>query len=452
METKRTVELYIKDLAFDGKAVGELENGKICFVNGGLPGETIEAVIIKNKRRFANAKLLRVLKKSDKRITPRCGHVDICGGCVWQDLTYEDQLYYKQQQVTACVERIGKISEVLVHPIQPAEPVFHYRNKMEYSFNTDNDSFTLGMHYRGEFSRVFDLNECHIAQPIDTDIVRWFREYVATEQLQVYDVVEHTGYMRFIMVRHGLKTDQLMINIVTNYGELPNASNIIERLLESFPSITTICHNQNGQKSNIAFGEIERILYGPGFIEEKIGDKKFKISANSFFQTNSLQAARLYQIGFEMLQPQPDNRVLDLYCGAGSIGILLADKVHSVIGVEVVADAVKSARENAALNNINNISFYEGMVKDFLRLHPAEVADINTVIVDPPRAGLCPKALRRMLRIQPEKILYISCNPATFARDAAEIVEQGYHLPEVKPVDMFPHTMHIELAAVFIRT
>lgn len=451
MEQKNLIEIEIKDLAFDGKAVGQMESGKICFVNGGLPGEIVEAELVKKKRRFNVARFKRVIKKSDKRITPPCKHFDICGGCTWQDLTYEDQLMYKQNQVVACIERIGKLENVKIHSILGTEDIFRYRNKMEYSFNKNGGSFNLGMHHRGEFNSVFDLTECHITQEIDSKIVAWFREYVHINELPAYDVKYHGGYMRFIMLRQACNTNQLMVNVVTNYGDFPDSEKLVSELLDAFPQITTIVHNQNGQKSNISAGEFETILHGPGYIEEIILDKRFRIRANSFFQTNSRQAERLYQTGFEMLNADKDENLLDLYCGTGSIGILIAPSVQNVIGVELVSDAIEAAKVNAGINKIENISFYTGDVKDFLRDMPEDKKDIDIIIVDPPRAGLNPKVIRRMLRLKPSKILYISCNPATFARDAGELAENGYELPEIKPVDMFPHTMHIELASVFYR-
>jgi 23S rRNA (uracil1939-C5)-methyltransferase len=235
-------------------------------------------------------------------------------------------------------------------------------------------------------------------------------------------------------------------------GDLPYQQELISELTENFPEISTIVHNQNAQKSNIAVGEVERVLYGTGFIEEKLFDYTFRIRANSFFQTNSLQTETLYRTAFDVLDPQRSDRAMDLYCGTGSIGLLLARHVSEVIGVELVPDAVQMARENAELNNVTNISFWEGDVKDFLRTEEATAQPFSVVVVDPPRAGLHPKALKRLLEINSPKIVYISCNPSTFARDAAELVTAGYRLEQVSPVDMFPHTMHIELVSRFERS
>ncbi len=444
------IEVEITDLAFDGKAVGHID-GKVIFLKGGLPGETVLAEITKTKARYYNGITREIIKKSDKRIDAVCSHFHECGGCTWLDLQYQDQLAYKQKQVNDCIERIGALQDVKILDIIGAKDIYNYRNKMEYSFNVTDDSFTLGLHSRGSFQDIFNLNECHISQKTDGELVKWMRSYVDKNNITVYDVKNHGGFMRFFMLRQTKQTNQLMVNIVTNYGDFPNAEQFVSEITDAFPFITTIIHSQNGQKSNIAIGEIEAVLYGPGYIEEKLSGKLFKISANSFFQTNSLQAEVLYQTAFDMLKPNADDKVLDLYCGTGTIGILLSDKVSEVVGVELVPDAVKAAKRNAEKNNVSNIQFFEGFVKEFLKSDFMKENRYNIAIIDPPRAGLNPKALKQLILLQPEKILYISCNPATFARDAQKLVDAGYELPEIQPVDMFPHTMHIELTSMFYK-
>ncbi len=445
----RRLELEITDLAFDGKAVAHLD-GKVIFLTGGLPGETVEAEIVHSKPRYSEGIVHRILKASELRIPAVCSHFGQCGGCTWQDLIYQQQLEYKKKQVTDCLQRIGGLQEVKIHDVIGSVELFNYRNKMEFSFHvTENGSFTLGLHSRGRFDDIFDLDKCFLQSDISNRIVDWVREFVRRERIPVYDVKKHTGFMRFLMIRQAKRRQQLMVNLVTSYGEIPWREKLIRELTATFPQTTTIVHNQNGQKSNVATGEIETVLFGTGFIEERMFDSIFRIRANSFFQTNSIQTETLYRTAFDMLYPDKNDRVLDLYCGTGSIGILISRYVGHVTGVELVADAVEVARENAALNNVRNITFYQGAVRDFLKGRQASEASWNVVIVDPPRAGLHPKALARIVKLKPKKILYISCNPATFARDAKEIVNHGYRLPEVKPVDMFPHTMHIELVGVF---
>ncbi len=446
--SNKQVEIEVTDLAFNGKAVGHVD-GKVVFLDGGLPGERVLAEIVGSKPRFDKGIVLKILRPSEKRVPAVCSHFEYCGGCTWQDLTYQSQLAYKKKQVTDCLERIGGLSETSVQDVVGSVEVFRYRNKMEFSFNAAGDEFTLGLHRRGRFDEIFNLEQCFLTHDIVSQIVTWVRRYVEREKIPVYDVISHTGFLRFVMIRQAKRTTDLMVNIVTNYGELAARDRFIEEITTAFPQISTIVHNQNGQKSNIATGEIETVLFGPGYIEEKLFDSVFRIRANSFFQTNTIQTETLYRVGFDMLEPRKDNRVLDLYCGTGSIGILVARYVAEVVGVELVPDAIQAARENAHINNTENITFLEGYVKDYLKTNEGAADPFDVVIVDPPRAGLHPKALRRLKRLKPNKILYISCNPSTFARDAKELIATGYSLPEVRPVDMFPHTMHIELASVF---
>jgi len=445
----KLVELDIVDLANEGKAVAHLD-GKVVFLKGGLPGERVLAEITRRKPRYNEGVVREILKKSDKRIAAQCVHFEKCGGCTWQDLAYASQLDFKRKYVVDCIERIGGLEEVRVGDIVPSKDVFFYRNKMEFSFHADdNAAFILGLHRRGHFDEIFNVDNCLLQSELSNRLVAWFRKYATEENIPVYDVIEHVGYLRFLMIREGKNTGQTMVNIVTNYGDFPDEKKLIEKMSAEIPEVTTVVHNQNGKKSNVAFGEIEKVLLGPGYIEETLSELKFRIRANSFFQTNPRQAEVLYKTAFDLLQPGAADRLLDLYCGTGSIGILASRRVAEVAGVELVGEAVRAARENAAFNKIENISFYEGDVKDFLNQTEVDKNNFNIICIDPPRAGLHPKAVKRLALLKPEKILYISCNPATFARDAAALVEAGYRLPEVIPVDMFPHTTHVELTGVF---
>lgn len=448
---RRVITVAIEDLAFDGKSVAHLD-GKVVFLDGGLPGETVTAEITRSKPRYNQASVLEINDRCDARIPAKCSHFDHCGGCTWQDLEYEQQLFFKKKQVVECLNRIGGLENVAVTDVVPSANIFDYRNKMEFSFHvTGENSFHLGLHRRGRYDDVFDLQKCYLQSDSASRIVHRVREFVKQENIPVYDVATHEGFMRFLMLREAKKTGQIMVNVVTNVGELPARDSLVRQLTGEFPSIATIVHGQNGKKSNIAVSEIESVLYGPGYIEEQLFDCRFRIRANSFFQTNSLQSEVLYSTGFELLDPEPTDRLLDLYCGTGSIGILLSSKVSEVVGVELVEDAVRAAGENAELNGIGNIRFFQGHVKEFLKSLSPEQQRFDIVVVDPPRAGLHPKALKRTIGLGPKKLLYISCNPATFARDAKEIVAAGYNVSEVKPVDMFPHTKHIELVARFTR-
>lgn len=447
--SENLVQLDIEDLAFDGKSVSHMD-GKVVFLNGGLPGETVLAEVTRWKPRYNEAKVREILTKSELRVPAPCEHFSYCGGCTWQDLGYEQQLFFKRKQVVDCLQRIGGLEDVVVNECLGSSVIFNYRNKMEFSFHPDPEGdFTVGLHERGHFDRIFDLNRCHLQSDLSNRIVHWLRNYVRTTAMPIYDTLTHTGFMRFVVIRQTKRTDQTMINLVTNYGTIPQADDLVAQMRRVFPEITTIVHNQNGQKSYIAIGEVETVLWGPGYIEEKLMDMTFRIRANSFFQTNSLQAELLYKTGFDLLQPSADDRLLDLYCGTGTIGILASKMVRQVVGVELVPAAVQAARENAAINGVEKIEFFEANVVDFLRHVPSAERQFTAFILDPPRAGMHPKALKKIIELHPPRILYISCNPATFARDAKSFVAAGYRLPKVTPVDMFPHTMHIEAVGLF---
>jgi len=445
-------ETVIKDLAYDGKAVGDIE-GKIVFLNGGLPGERVRARIVRKKRQYSIGKVLDILGKSEDRSETTCPHFDICGGCTWQDLKYDKQLHFKRKQAVDCIERIGLLKDVEVAEVIGVEDPYYYRNKMEFSFNTvdGDEKFRLGLHKRGRFDEIFDIHECLLQSPGSNEMVCWFRDYVRENDLPVYDVLEHTGFVRFLMIREGKNTNQVMLNIITADGDIPDVDKFVASAVERFPQITTIVQNINDQKSNVAKGERENILYGPGYIEETILGYTFRIYANSFFQTNSVQAEILYSRAIELLGPSRDDRLLDLYCGAGTIGICASGQVGGIVGIESEPSSVQAARENAELNGIDNAVFHAGKAEKIFREEPEIISGVNCAIVDPPRAGFHPKALKKLIELDLGRVVYVSCNPATFSRDAAKMVEAGYRLEKVVPVDMFPHTMHIEVVAGFYK-
>lgn len=445
------VEVEINDLAFDGKSVGHMD-GKVVFLDAGLPGELVLARITKMKPRYNVGVVTEITRKSDLRVAAPCEHFNagMCGGCAWQDLAYDQQLRFKMKHVVDSIERIGGLEGIPVNPIVGAEEIFHYRNKMEFSFHTEREGeFTLGLHRRGRFDDIFDIATCWLTSDSSNRILHWVRDFVARKGIPVYDISSHTGYVRFLVLREAKRTGEIMVNLVTNYGEMPEQAEFVEGLTCEIPSIATIIHNQNGQKSNIAVGEIEQVLYGPGYIQERLFDHTFRIRANSFFQTNSIQTETLYRLTIDAMDAQPEDLLMDLYCGAGSIGILASSQVKQVVGVELVPTAIAAARENAELNGVTNIEFVEGDVKAYLSDGTRSRPDI--VVLDPPRAGLHPKVIPRVVELGPRKLVYVSCNPTTFARDAALLVAAGYQLHGVTPVDMFPHTRHIELVARFTR-
>jgi len=453
---KRRIELDIVDLAYNGQAIG-YDNGKVTFVKGVLPGERIEAQIIKTKKNHNQARMLRILTPSPERIVPVCEHFEICGGCTWQDLDYERQLFYKRKQVTACLEHIGGFKNIEVEDIRRAPEIYFYRNKMEFSFHTCKSEiaergFTLGLHERGRFDRVFDINKCHLQSDLSNQIVGHIRKLMPRLGIPAYDLIRHTGFMRFAIIREGKISGQTMLVLVSGGGEFPAKEEFTNALITRFPQLTSIIWVVNDTLTNIARGEIREALHGPEYIEEEILGLKFRISPGSFFQTNSRQAQELYRAAIEAADINPDDTILDLYCGTGAIGICAAPKAGRVIGIEIEKEAVDAARINAEINNLDNCAFYAGAARKILDTDDVKDISFDVVFNDPPRAGMHPRALKRLIEIDAPRLIYISCNPATFARDAAALRDAGYVLRTVKPFDMFPHTMHIELVSRFEKT
>jgi 23S rRNA (uracil1939-C5)-methyltransferase len=441
------IETEITDLAFDGRSVGQID-GKIVFFDAGLPGEKVKAQIVKSRNRYNFARVIEIFDKTSDRIPARCHHFDICGGCTWQDLDYSRQLYYKRKQIVDCLKHIGRIDKIEVEDAVGASDQFFYRNKMEFSFNAlGADDFTLGLHMRGHFDKIFDLKECLLQSPLSNEIVEWVRQFVKENRIPIYNVTSHNGFIRFLVIREARHTGQVMINLVTADGAIPRQEELLADLIARFPRITTVIQNINTAKSNIARGEREKILYGPGFIEERLFQYRFRIYANSFFQTNTAQAEKLYSLVYEMLKAGRDDSLLDLYCGTGTIGIGASGMVGKVTGVELEPSALRAAQENVSLNGIKNIDFHIGSVQELMADRPDIFENITCTVIDPPRAGMHPKALRRLAELHYPRLVYVSCNPATFARDAAYLIDRGYKISRIVPIDMFPHTMHIELVA-----
>ena len=450
----KVIEMDIIDLAYHGKSVGYDDSGKVTFIKGGLPGERVRVRIVKAKKTYNQGKLLEILTKSPERIPAVCEHNDICGGCTWQDLEYSRQLKYKRSQVVACLEHIGGLKDIEMGEVRPSPNIFFYRNKMEYSFhvvplNESPNEFVLGLHERGQFDRIFDVKACHLQSDLSNRVFNFLRQAVIDLHIPAYDLVIHKGLIRFAIFREGKFTGQSMLNVVTGKGEFKAKDELTKALVAAFPELTTIVWTVNPTLSNIAKGEVREVLHGPGFIEEEILGYRFRVSSGSFFQTNSRQTEALYRTAIEFAEIKPGETILDLYCGAGSIGICASAGAAEVVGIEIEEEAVENARLNAEINGLTNCCFYAGPVRKVMLEPSLKDKKFSMVFVDPPRAGMHPKAFKRLVEIGAERIVYISCNPATFARDAAELSDRGYVLEKIEPFDMFPHTMHIELVSRF---
>lgn len=466
-----TVELTISDIAEKDHCFGRLENGTAALVKGMLAvGDRVRATITKIRPTYIEAVLDRILSPSADRVEPECPVFGVCGGCKWMHVSYDAQLRYKQKKVHDALLHIGGMEEVPVNPVLPAPGIMHYRNKVEFSCSSKRylmpeelkmdvlekpKDFALGFHAPGNFEKVLEIGRCYLAKECMNNALLATREFAQEYGLEPHAVREHKGFLRNLMLRYSEERNVLMVNLVTSWYDAGLMEAYRDRLLSSMPQQPmTVVNNVTSRKNTVAVGEKEYVIYGDGVVQERLGDLHFRISANSFFQTNTKQAETLYDGIVNMAGLREDDTVYDLYCGTGTITLYLAGRCRRAIGLEIVESSLADAAENASRNGITNASFYGLDLKNFYSvLGTLEEFGLPRVIVtDPPRAGMHPKALKAMIRLQPETIVYVSCNPANLARDAKEINASGYRLEEVQPVDMFPHTSHIETLACFRRT
>ncbi len=468
IKKRQQLELNIESLAFGGQGVARL-NDFVIFVNGAIPGQKVLALITRKKKSFAEARVLNVVRESPLAVEPRCQHFGSCGGCRLQNLDYAEQVKAKGDQVKDILKRIGGLDDFELLPTLGTDDPFYYRNKMEFSFSRDRwlsraeiesgESFEkkshyLGFHAKGFFDKVIDLEECHLVDPIATDILKVVREIACASNLPVYSTRDHQGFWRFLIIRPTAVTGDLMVNVVTSEYDADIAARLKERLMCAFPQITSLINGVTQSKASVAFCEEEVLLAGQPTITEKLGDYSFTISANSFFQTNSLQAKKLYDIALDYAEFKGDEVVYDLYCGAGTISIYISRYVDRVVGIESVESAVINARDNCRLNDVDNCEFVLGDLKDELN-QTGEIikkyGQPDVIILDPPRGGMHPKTVQAVLALKPKKIVHVSCNPTTLARELAEFCATDYKLTKVHPVDMFPHTAHVEVVAQLFR-
>ena len=455
------IELSIDSAAFKGKGIGKLD-GRAVFVPNTAPGDRVKARIIKRKKSYLEGKLLEVLEPGPNRITPKCRHALACGGCSWQHVDYKTQLLFKHEQVKDHMERIGKLHELSVNATLGCEEPFYYRNKMEYSIghkrwlsreeiNKDefisDRCFAAGLHAPGRFDKILNIQECHLQDPISYQILDFIRLYCIEHNIEPFNPIDHEGFMRNVMVRLSHYSDDLMVNLVTYKDDPEVIDELSEALLEAFPSITTIVNNVNDRKNPTAVGRYEKVIHGPGYITDHIGPYHFNIKANTFFQTNTAQAERLYAVARDFADIQPGDIIYDLYCGVGTLSLYLSENAAKVVGIELVDEAVQNARQNAAENTVDNIHFIKGDMKDvFTKEVTKKFGAPDCLITDPPRAGMHPDVVTRLKELHVPKLVYISCNTSTMARDLKELSEV-YDVLELQPVDMFPQTYHIEAVA-----
>ncbi|HSD64284.1 MAG TPA: 23S rRNA (uracil(1939)-C(5))-methyltransferase RlmD [Ignavibacteriaceae bacterium] len=466
------LELQVEKYAFEGKGVarifkegnGENKSGYVVFVNGGYPGDKVQARILKTRKSYAEASVEKIISPSSERIKANCKYFGECGGCRQQDLEYSFQTRYKQQQVKEIFEKMGGLSEFEIENIIPSEKIFYYRNKMEFSFTEkrwltkeeiksasqlDKD-FALGLHVPAVYDKVLDIDECFLQSELSNDILNFSRKFFKERNTSVYSTQSHKGFLRNLVIKQSQGTKEVMVNLVTSSENDEIMKEYTDSLKNNFTRVTTIINNINLKKAAVAIGDYEKVYFGEGFIYDYIGKHKFRISANSFFQTNTLQAEKLYDTVLEFSDLKEDEIIYDLYSGAGTIAIYLSDKVKEVYAFESVESAIKDAKENTVLNKINNVRFITAdLYKSFLPLtEKNNLPTPDKIIIDPPRSGMHKNTVDDVIKLNPGRIVYVSCNPATQVRDIKMLVETGYSLIKIRPVDMFPHTYHIENVSV----
>ena len=450
MKVNDVLTLEIADVALGGKAIARLD-GRVVFVDGGLPGDRVRARLLHLRRRHAEARLESIESPSDRRIPAPCPHAGSCGGCRFQDLPYPDQIALKERQVRETLIHLGGIADPVVGSIVPAPESFHYRNKMEFTFHPSAEGPRLGLHERGAYDRVFALETCLLPSPLTVQIVRATQRFAAAHHWRAYHPARHDGVVRHLVVRHLPLTDQCAVHLVAASDDVPGLADWAAGVAALSPAIRTVTLQLNRSRANVAFGEESRALVGDGTIVERLLGLEFETSANAFLQTNSRQAERLYAAALAAAAPAADDTVLDLYCGTGTLTLLLAGAAREAVGVESVDDAVASARRNARRNRIANARFEVGearrVLREWARGERAGAPRPGVVVVDPPRAGLHPRVVFRIAELRPRRIVYVSCNPATLARDVADFARHGVRLVETTPFDLFPHTPHVECVA-----
>lgn len=449
-------QVRVSDYAAEGKSLARVD-GKVIFMEGVVPGDLVDVRLLKNKKDWAEGMVLKIHEYSAERVQPFCSHFGVCGGCQWQMLPYEKQLQYKSKQVADVLQRIGKVALPPIQPILGAAGTRHYRNKIEYTFGNkrfltkeeisdetiNGQQDVAGFHAKGFFDKVVDIDTCYLqAEP--TNAIRLFVKQLAIEKgWPFYDIRNHTGFLRTMQVRL-CETGELMVNIMVGEDDPEKIKSLMEAVLKQFPAITTLLYTVN-TKWNDSLFDLEPVTYhGKGYVIEKLENFSFKIGPKSFFQTNTKQGEELYKVTREFAELSGTETVYDLYCGTGSIGIFVSEKAKKIIGVEMVEAAIADAKENAELNNLSSTAFFAGDVIDicndeFFAAHGRP----DVIITDPPRAGMHEKLVRKILDMEAPTVVYVSCNPATQARDLL-LLDEKYAVTKVQPVDMFPHTHHIE--------
>nr|WP_288700861.1 23S rRNA (uracil(1939)-C(5))-methyltransferase RlmD [uncultured Romboutsia sp.] len=436
----------IVDIGQGGVGIGKYE-GFTVFVEGGLIQDKVKVRINKSKKNYAVGDIVEIIEKSPFRVDRICSDdLKDCGGCQIQELDYNKQLELKTNEVKQVISRIGKLENVEIHETIGMQSPCRYRNKAQFPIQNINGSTAIGF-YKKKSHDVIPTDMCVIQHDINDKIIKIIKTYIQAYNVSIYNETTHTGVLRHLVTKVGFTTNEVMVVLVANGTNLPHLNELASVLKENILGFKTLVLNVNKAKTNVILGKENKVIYGNGKINDYIGDLVFEISPLSFFQVNPVQTEVLYNKALEYAELKENDTVFDIYCGIGSISLFLAQKATKVYGIEIVEDAIKDAKINAKLNNLNNVEFYVGKAEEVVPKMYSEGKTANVVVVDPPRKGCDEKVLDTIVSMKPDRVVYVSCNPSTLARDLAYLDERGYKCVEIQPVDMFPHTMHVETVA-----
>ncbi|QTM98238.1 23S rRNA (uracil(1939)-C(5))-methyltransferase RlmD [Sediminibacillus dalangtanensis] len=446
VKKNQTIELSFQDLTHEGAGVGKVE-GYPLFVPYALPGETAKVKVVKVNKNFGFGKLLDIKEVSPERVEPPCDVYVQCGGCQLQHMSYSLQLKMKQNQVKNAMRKIAHLEDVPVHPVLGMEDPWRYRNKVQIPVGERDGELITGFYQKRSHKIIEGMDRCVIQDEVNDRMVEVVRRMADRLGISAYDEEHDKGVLRHIMVRTGQETGETMIVLITRTEELPHQEELVKEIHETYPHVKSIVHNVNKKKTNVIFGKDTKVLWGNEYIYDNIGDIKFAISARSFYQVNPPQTKRLYDTALEYAALTGGETVVDAYCGIGTISLFLAQQAKKVYGVEIVQEAIADAKKNAKLNHIENTEFYVGEAEKVMPWWTAQGLRPDVIVVDPPRKGCDEDLLEAMITMKPERIVYVSCNPSTLARDLRILEDGGYETKQVQPVDMFPQTGHIEAVA-----
>ena len=461
MQKNEIVKVKIEDIGVGGEGIGKVD-GYTLFIKDAIIGDVVEAKVMKAKKNYGYARLMKVITPSEYRVEPKCAFARRCGGCQIQEMSYNRQLVFKDQKIRGNLERIGGFTkdqiDTVMQPVVGMEHPFGYRNKAQFPFGTDKEGNPITGFYAGRTHDIIANTDCALGVEQNKEILEIILQYMRENKIKSYDEKTGKGLIRHALIRYGFKTKEIMVCLVINGKKLPKAERLIEKLIQ-IEGMTSITISPNTRRDNVIMGDFYEILWGQGYITDYIGNVKYQISPLSFYQVNPVQTEKLYGLALEYADLKGDETVWDLYCGIGTISLFLAKKAKQVYGVEIVPQAIDDAKENAKINAIDNAEFFVGKAEEVLpeyyaeyeREHNGETAHADVIVVDPPRKGCDETLLETIVKMQPEKVVYVSCDSATLARDLKYLCANGYEIKMCRGVDQFPQSVHVETVVLLSR-